>query len=334
MKKGFSLIELVIALAISSGIAVTLFQIYNQTTRLLTHVDSMVSADLNVVTFYNRFEKDVTGAFVPVIGDLDLARKVLEKHEGVLRTQSVAPVAGQGEKGKQPQPEKVKPVTLGDIQVKKLFVYESTKNNLSLFSFITCNPLEVYKQLKPRIARVSYSLQKDDKGRFNLLRRESDKLGLKYAKAGRPYILLRNIRSLKLVFLATEPEKKKAEKTEEDNKKVQPGQKAAPIEEKNKEEEKKPKPLKEYDSWPIKEEDKEPMRDLPEFVKISLVYYDSFEDRDQKYEFMMPVFNYKGPSEDILKAPLMVQERIKKDEDETTQKVEKKKTEQKEKQKK
>ncbi len=76
------------------------------------------------------------------------------------------------------------------------------------------------------------------------------------------------------------------------------------------------------------------MRDLPEFVKISLVYYDSFEDRDQKYEFMMPVFNYKGPSEDILKAPLMVQERIKKDEDETTQKVEKKKTEQKEKQKK
>ena len=36
---------------------------------------------------------------------------------------------------------------------------------------------------------------------------------------------------------------------------------------------------------------------------------------DKKYEFMIPIFNYQAPTKEVLKVPLMVQERIKKDEE-------------------
>jgi len=89
MRNGFTLIELVIAIAISSLIGVLLFNVFDQSSRLLTRVDSIVAADINIVTFYDRFEKDVMGAFIPIIGDLNRAKKVLEQHEGEMRAHEV-----------------------------------------------------------------------------------------------------------------------------------------------------------------------------------------------------------------------------------------------------
>ena len=167
MRQGFSLIELMVVLTISSGIALMLFQVYNQSMRILGRVDGIVSTDIRVFTFYDRFEKDVTGAFIPLIGDLELAKKMLEKHEGDVRTQQLKQqeksAEGSDKEKKSEKPQKVKPVTLADIQVKRSFVCSQKDGKLSQLSFITNNPMEVYSEgssvVKPRIARVSYSVE-------------------------------------------------------------------------------------------------------------------------------------------------------------------------------
>ncbi len=344
MRQGFSLIELMVVLTISSGIALMLFQVYNQSMRILGRVDGIVSTDIRVFTFYDRFEKDVTGAFIPLIGDLELAKKMLEKHEGDVRTQQLKQqeksAEGSDKEKKSEKPQKVKPVTLADIQVKRSFVCSQKDGKLSQLSFITNNPMEVYSEgssvVKPRIARVSYSVEpeKDKKGFFKLVRRESQKFKLDAIKKERPYTLLNNIKSLKLELLATEsekePEKKDAEKGDKvlkdtkkegssDKKEKTPGKE-------EKQEEEKIKPLKTYTEWPapdekedVKSKDdkkKSPPRDLPQFIKVYLTYEDQIEGREKSYEFMIPIFSFSAPSKELLSFPLLVQERLQKEEEE------------------
>jgi len=320
VKDGFTLIELVIAVAISSVIGLLLFRVLNQSDRLLTKVNSIVATNMNIVAFYDRFEKDICGAFIPVIGDLDRAKKVLAKHESDVRTREVEQGEG-GEEGKKEAPkEPIKPVTLRSIQVKNPFIYEQKGNSLSRFSCVTSNPLQVYKQVKPRIARVVYTLQPDPSRpkTYKLLRKESIKLDLGAEKTIRAFTLLHNVRSLRLEFLAVEPEKK--EKPDEEKQKPGMGLSKKEKDSESKKEEKKqekPKPLKKYNKWPVKSEkkDEEP-RDLPQFVNVFLEYFDPYEEVSRNYNFVFPLFNYKAPSEAVLNIPLMLQERLKKDEDE------------------
>jgi len=318
MRYGFTLIELVIAIAISSIIGVLLFNIFSQSNRLLTKVNSIVAADMNIVAFYDRFEKDISGAFIPIIGDLELAKEVLAKHEIEVRSQEVKKEEEQGA-AKKIKP--IEPVTLKKIQVRQPFIYEQKGNNLSLFSCITCNPLQVYKQIKPRIARIIYTLKPDPmrSGTYQLLRKESKKLGFNADKKARSFILLHNIRSLRLEFLAPEPEKKPSLSLSKDQERVKKDQ-PEKAEKKKKE---RPKPLKTYTKWPIKES-KNGDRDLPQFVNVFLDYYDPYENVSRNYTFVFPLFNYKAPTEAILNVPLMLQERLKKEEEEPEKKPKKK----------
>lgn len=327
MRPGFTLIELIVAIAITAGISVLLFQVYNQSMRVLKRVDSLVSTDMKIISFYDRLEKDISGAFIPLIGDLELAKRVLEKHEGEVRSQQVRQQEQQKEedvKKVKGQSQKVKPVTLGDIQVKRSFICRQKNENITQLSFITCNPLEVYKQIKPRIARVTYSLEFDaaHKGQYKLMRKESKKLNLGAIKEDRGFVLLNHVKSLRLELLATEPEPEEKEKKEAQEKKGKEV-KASEIkkEQKEKPKEEKLRPLKSYTEWPSEEKEKskkkKPPRDLPEFIKVFLTYVDPFESVDKKYEFMIPVFNYQAPIKEILDVPLLVQERLKKEEEES-----------------
>ncbi|HBR70698.1 TPA: hypothetical protein DIC20_01285 [Candidatus Dependentiae bacterium] len=329
MKSGFTLIELIVALAITAGISILLFQVYNQSMRLLTRVDSVVSTGMKINSFYDRLEKDFSGAFIPLIGDLELAKRVLEKHEGLVRTQQVRQQE-QGKDGAQKtakvQSQKVKPVTLGDIQVKRSFVCKQKNERLSQVSFITCNPLEVYKQIKPRIARVTYSLESDplQKGQYKLIRKESKKLNLGAIKEERGFVLLNHIKSFRLELLATEPPEEKEEKKATQKKEEKSAdKKTSEVKKEQKEEikEEKPRPLKSYTEWPPEEKEKSEKkklpRDLPEFVKVFLTYADPFVSIDKKYEFVIPIFNYRAPTKEVLDVPLLVQERLKKEEEES-----------------
>lgn len=302
MQRGVSLIELMIALVISSLLALMLFGILNQAGNSLKSVESIAATDLAIVSFYDRFERDITGAFIPAIGDPDLADKAFAQQLKQAQEKEEKSQAQQQQQQPQntsaivPQKKPEKSVSLQDIQVKKVFVYEEKDNNLAQFSFVTCNPVSSYREEKPRIVRVVYTL-KPEAGTKNyiLWRQESIKLGTKFALQARAYALLRHVVSLRLELLAPKPLEDK------DKKAVQDG----------KQEKKSTTPLITFNQWPTKgtESEKEPTKDLPQFVKVYVRYADSIDNRIKSYEFLFPIGCFRAPSQSILNVQLIHQQR-------------------------
>ena len=66
MKHGFMLIELIIVTLIASMIGTLLLTALSQGARFQKTVDVMVDMSLRVGIFSNQFEKDFTGAFIPM----------------------------------------------------------------------------------------------------------------------------------------------------------------------------------------------------------------------------------------------------------------------------
>ncbi len=303
MPRGFSLLELVITLFISSLLSLLLFNVLNQSTVLLRRIESITATDIPVITCYDRLERDITGAFIPSIGDPDTGDKAFAKQlkEAEEQEEKQQEEQKKQEAKKITQPKTpVKQVSLQDIQVKKVFVYEEKNNNLSLFTFITCNPAIGYHQVKPRMARVLYTLTYErDSKTYTLKRTESEKLGLKSAESdGRQYTLLRNIVSLRFEFLAPKTEEKKEQFSQETQNKSE-NQQTAP-------------PLVTYTSWPIKissegtdKENKKIGQDLPQFVKILLTFREPVDQGEKKYEFLFPIFYFRAPSKSLLNTPLI-----------------------------
>jgi prepilin-type N-terminal cleavage/methylation domain-containing protein len=301
MKNGFSLIEVVVAIAISSMIVLLLFNAFNQSGRVLNIVSGMISSDTKVTVFYDRFELDVSGAFIPRFGDVREVAKALAKQEQIVRVHEIE----RDEKSKPGEKkDPVKMVTWGDVQLQKPFVYEQVGDNLSLFSFVTCNPLEVHDAIKPRIVRVTYRLKSDkDKRLFVLTRAESASLLFDAASKDREYVLLNNVGSCKVSFLAEDLKEVSKEKKADKDVPAQQDKEARPL------------PMVKHDRWPLEQDSKEgdAVRDLPQFVVVTLVYKDPIEEVDKTYTYTIPIFSYYGPSKEFLRTPLITQQRVKKD---------------------
>lgn len=62
---GFTLIEVLIAVAISAILAGMLYRIVGQAQRLLGSVERTASLDTRIALFHERFGLDITGAFIP-----------------------------------------------------------------------------------------------------------------------------------------------------------------------------------------------------------------------------------------------------------------------------
>src|SRR3990167_9266829 len=65
MKSGFTLIELIIAFAVSTMITGALFLSFSQVQKSTKIIEKMLSIDSPIFTFSNQFEKDISGAFEP-----------------------------------------------------------------------------------------------------------------------------------------------------------------------------------------------------------------------------------------------------------------------------
>ena len=323
-QRGMSLIELAIALFIGSLLSILLFNVLNQANTALVAVESLAAADINVVTFYDRFERDITGVFIPAIGDPDLADKAFAQQLKQAQEQEQVSPAPQAKGALAPSASalsasapknKAKSSSLKDIQVKRVFVYEEKENNLALFSFVTDNPAVGYHQEKPRIVRVVYTLKHEPKATtYALWRKESLKLGIKKDEQAREYCLLRNIQSLRLELLAPAAEEKAASQQAA-------SQQAAPQQAAVQEEPDKKTsaaPLIVYKVWPAKNEDtnkdvdkagQKIGKDLPQFVKVYLRYSDARDKQAKIYEFVFPISCYRAPSQTILNVQLIHQQR-------------------------
>ena len=190
--KGFILVEMIVSIAISSIVGLALFSILFQVQQSEQTVATTVATGVQVAVITERLQKDLTGMLWPQFESNQIA----------------APIEKKSEKPKVEQAAALPEIT------KIIFSQNSLigdMTNLKELTFITANPLQVYGNAKPRLARVIYTLvPQTQEGTFALCRQEASDLDYKQAKEeAQTYILAEGLRCLKFTYFyekeATEP---------------------------------------------------------------------------------------------------------------------------------
>lgn len=276
MKSGFSLIEILVAVAISSIVAWTLFFSFSQTQKSADLIEQMLSIDPKIMTLSNQFEKDITGVFVP--------KYWFPKEESKESDNKQSEKKEESKKDLNSKPGQRIPVKKEEYKkIDKVFFSSNEQSNLKEITFITCNPLQTYNNYKPRIVRILYKLVPDEenKNSYKLLRKES--LNLDFAKINEEknieYELASGIKSLSLSFIYPEEEKKDSK------------EEAKKTEEKNKKEIK----YKTLEIW-NKDENKD-VPDIPQYVVLKVSLWDLSLQEDYNFEIIYQIFAFSQEEE-------------------------------------
>lgn len=264
---GFSILELVIGLMISTMLITISFSIYYQIARSTQFIQRITTADTHAIILKDRLQKDILG-----IMPLWFTKKDYEESAKIKTpTQQKEPEQEEQHESKENKQETSK-------NKENNFFYSSnhtTHNTLDCFSFITTNPLRMYgsSEHKPCV-RVVYQLQKDTthESHFRLLRKEIDDLEFNSEtvhSAGTFYEIASNIKTFSIEFGFIDPIKtsNQTEKKE-----------TAPLQDKSIE-------FTWINEWDAKKEStiKKPI--LPKIIKIKIVFIEEKGTHEQEYNF-------------------------------------------------
>lgn len=222
-KFGFSLIEILISVAISGILLTALYNVLSQTNNAVTVVERISSIDESIFLLQNQLEKDLSGAFV-----------VFErrpKKEGDKKTASGAQekAGNSGDSGKNNKSGESKAgekkQEYEEVAMKNCFYSKNGQDNIDTLSFLTNNPLKTFSKPTSLIKRVTYKLVRvQERGNavggnvaqgkiaYKLLRQESDQLDFKTSQNAKAisYELVNNIKKLNVEYIVTFfPEEKK-----------------------------------------------------------------------------------------------------------------------------
>jgi prepilin-type N-terminal cleavage/methylation domain-containing protein len=288
IQTGFTLIELVISIAIAAilGVGVTLF--LSQTGSYQAAVEDRASLYTRASVALHQLEKDISGARVPI--------------ENILHEQKM-----RAEKNKKttPQPQKPGEKTEAEEVIKpiaRVFYVEQKNKQLTTLSCITDNPLKIYwsksvGSSKPDIARVLYRFVPDPQHdhSFILTRQEGIDLDFsaydpKNVKAARSYEVIDGIKtcSLRCIVIQPREENTESEKSEKkatsEQKKPQPPVSEAP-----------PK-VTEYGvwDWPLvdkakQESEKTPEVAVPNLISLTLELWDARYEHTKEFVYTIPI---------------------------------------------
>ncbi len=254
---GFTLIEIVIGIMLSSIVSLVLYNMLNQTTRVVENVTSYTNLDNKIAVLYNQIDKTISAAFLPRI----------EEVRSTLSTETVT-VIKTNKTGKPENKEEKKQ------KVEKIFYSENDGANLKLLTFLSTGAVRGYDESGGNITRVVYRLVKDEQnpGFFKLLIQQNSKfLDLDILKPEnsktRSYELATGIKSLKAVYYARE-EKQEGEKNITRTK---------------------------LPDWGSKEMLEKYKQKLPEFVDLNGVIWDDVKKRNTEIKFKFNIYGYVAP---------------------------------------
>ncbi|MDQ5940319.1 MAG: hypothetical protein QG632_45 [Candidatus Dependentiae bacterium] len=301
----FSLIELLIALALSAVIMIGMVQGNRNAAYLLREAQALLIVNRQVALLYNQLERDVTAAIVyqkPIPYPPAKARP--KKKEGEKQEEKTAPpqppeeqASTGAEKGKV---EKNKFVSSCVLEAFDEGVYKvGTKKwqQTKRLSFITTTPLEVYEQEHERSVRVGYELVYDktmstpQKSVYTLYRLQTDELEnvafkedeSKKVKSVLRYVVADHIKqfSLEALYDLRPPQAKDSS-----------GKSAAveaPIAEPLTEEGSRPTQLRTF-TWGEKEETEKSKTVLPDMFATHIEVWDGALQRSYSFTSTFPVF--------------------------------------------
>lgn len=279
MKSGFTLIEIMIATLIASVLSISLFYSYSQTNRMVGFIDDYVEIFDAAILIDQRFSKDVSGAFIPVQAIRQKKDDKAKKEPDKKKVDAKQPDVKKSEKEQNKAPV-----------LKDPFISKNFENNLTMFSFITNNPVRSFwgKQSggpKTNVARIVYTLEADktapkDKPKFTLYRQEGQDLNLssytnKESQVER-YAVAENVKACKILFIATDEHDKTTE-------------------------------VKEFTDW-VTSKDEKDFRSkikLPETVVLTISLWNTDQTRDKEFVLVVPVaapFSELPPQEPLKQA--------------------------------
>jgi prepilin-type N-terminal cleavage/methylation domain-containing protein len=182
-QRGFSVIELVMVMAISAILMTILLQIYNQVTRNMMRVERFVFEDTQILTLKNRFGKDLAGLSAIWFTQAELQAKQAAKD---------------AVKAAEPTTEKKK--------CSKYFYSVNKNKHLDTLTFVTTSALQSYGSVQSRFVRVLYKVEKDPayEGLLRLMRKEitmpTENIDEENLKFGNFYQLVGGIKSLEMTY--------------------------------------------------------------------------------------------------------------------------------------
>lgn len=185
-KSAFTLIEVLIALAISSFIMVAMFRIYLNSVEYVNTSNEQMLFNRKIYLLFDQIEKDLSAAFIPTLYEEEKVKEPAKDGEKKDDKKDEKKEEKKEEKKPAEEPKKQKK----SLNFFKATIYEDQAEKIKdkkweLFksvNFITTNPLQVYGQRKVRLVRVMYELVKDkekstrEKTSYLLYRKESEDL--------------------------------------------------------------------------------------------------------------------------------------------------------------
>ncbi|MFC1894346.1 type II secretion system protein J [Candidatus Dependentiae bacterium] len=290
MKKfnGFTLIEVLIALSISTVIVFGMTQLYRNVVGFIDSSRKLMGVNKKVCLLFNQLENDISTAFIPS----------LHKEEQKKDTQYKKPVQQQKLKDDKSFFGKIYEDEYIRIDNKKFELFKS-------INFISTNPLVVYGENRPRIVRIKYFLERDkkksrdDKNCYNLFRyetyelsnidfKESEDVKHKEKKYQiKKYLVADYIKSLFVEYVTPKPQKEDQKKRNQEPEEIKSfiwnTEFIKKIEDQKE---------KEVVQKKKKVDKKEKKYVVPQYLEITIIFWNDELEREHSFSTLIPVWSY------------------------------------------
>jgi type II secretory pathway pseudopilin PulG len=261
-RHGFSLLDVVVSVALAAILSLLIFQALQQTRRAVKKIQATVDVNSMLIHFKDRIFKDIQGTFIP------------QNPSQQRQQQQINPTAIQTPEKKDDQ-EALRYYLLEPINIT-----EKAEGDHGTWSFVTTSSLNIYDAVSPRAVRILYELKKlPDTKKWQLSRLESAELDYKkftdFAKSKPGIIILNNIESITVTCYAQK--KKEAAQTPQSTP-DKPQQKEESAEQ-----------LSPFTAWNSDERKKDKQSQLPEYIKITGSIREEHTKTPVDFSFMIPL---------------------------------------------
>ncbi|OGB86311.1 hypothetical protein A3J41_01825 [candidate division TM6 bacterium RIFCSPHIGHO2_12_FULL_38_8] len=267
LQSGFSVIEMLISMAISAMLMTASLSIYNQISKGAFTIQRITQTDTQIMILHNRLAADLQG-LCPLWFTTEMYEKLKKSEKGDSKQSSM------------PEPS-------GGSSSKKRnnFLYaQSNGKQFDFLTFVSTNALQVFGDKQLRTVRVIYMLQPEGQNlkTFKLMRKEDDTisgdLDLDKLKTGIFYQIAHKITECSIEYGFIEIKGKKADTAQSSDK---------------------PFEFKFVSQWggvtqSEKEEDKTPT--LPDILKLTLKIQHTPNQEPKSYELFCTIPTCHAPS--------------------------------------
>jgi hypothetical protein len=225
---GFTILELLIATALSAVIFAGLIRLYQSVNNFVTYGRDVIGMQRTICLVFNQFENDLSASYIPF---LNREEKEQKSPEAATEKDKDTDKAKEEEEAREKAFRQGAFLAKINENVDAVKIENKRRYPLQFLSFISTNSLSIYGQKKTRLARIVYTLvvdkaaSKRDAPVYMLVRKETLHLDNKECKENltdtitaytrvRSYVIARNIKGVYADFSIIRKDMNKEKKDE------------------------------------------------------------------------------------------------------------------------